>query len=71
MSTKRPVYCDLFDVVKKAELLWQIIGFNSTLYITGDVYSHWSVHQGKNHGIQGVGDVEITVWIIFYISPNN
>ena len=41
--------------------MWQIVGFTSTFFVTGTVYSQLSVRQGLKHGIQGSQIVDLTV----------
>ena len=41
--------------------LRKIVGFTSTLFITGTLYSHSNVQQGRKYGVQGAKAVDIAV----------
>ena len=41
--------------------LRKIVGFTSTLFITGTLYSHSNVQQGRKYGVQGAKAVDLAV----------
>ena len=47
--------------MKEEKLLRQIVGFPSTLFVTGNVYSQSSMQQGQKCGAQSYEAIDITV----------
>ena len=51
-ATKDQVFVDLFAILNYDNLLWKMVDFPSTLFITSAVYSQPSVRQGQKRVIQ-------------------